>query len=165
MMIWNKKMPVRPPGPVRRGESPTMLTLLVLLTGVASGAAPQLEAHTLQAFEQYTARTEQRVLDQARSNGSFLYLDWLPEAPRNEIFADLRRGEMYMRIEEWSKAAVDFRQAIDLLEERARQSTYRDLWVALARAHVKAVLLAGIIIFSGATADGLRKRFDELRDS
>ncbi len=80
----------------RRGNSPALLSLLLLLGSVATGATPQVKQHTLDAFERYAALTEQRVLRQSRSTGSFLYVDYLPAAQRDEILADLRDGEMYM---------------------------------------------------------------------
>ena len=73
-----------------------MLSVLLLLVGVASGTGTQLEQHTLQAFERYAALTERRVLRQTRSSGPFLYLDSLPAAQRDATLPDLRRGEMYM---------------------------------------------------------------------
>ena len=91
-MISSTKKPARP----YRGNSPAMLSVLLLLAGVASSTGTQLEQHTLQVFEQYAALTERRVLRQARSSGPFLYLDSLPSAPRDAILDDLRRGEMYM---------------------------------------------------------------------
>ena len=95
-MISSTKRPASPSRVTYRGNSPMMLSLILVLTGVASGAATQLEQHALQAFERYVTLTELRVLRHARPSGPFLYLDSLPAARRDEILADLRRGEMYM---------------------------------------------------------------------
>ncbi len=62
----------------------------------ASPAVGDLEPHTLQAFQRYAAATEARIRRQVQREGSFLYLDYLPQRNRNRELANLRRGELYM---------------------------------------------------------------------
>jgi tetratricopeptide (TPR) repeat protein len=47
-----------------------------------------------------------------------------------------QRGQILLRIRAYTDAARDFKEAIELLEGRSRQSTYRALWIDLARCHV-----------------------------
>lgn len=73
-------------------------SLLCLVASVGSARAPavDLEPHTLEAFQRYSAATERRVLGQVPATGPFLYLDRLDEAERDRTLASLRGGEMYM---------------------------------------------------------------------
>ena len=48
------------------------------------------------------------------------------------------RGDVLVRIGDHSSAAKDFKRALELLEDRARLTNYRDLWLKLARAYVQA---------------------------
>ena len=48
-----------------------------------------------------------------------------------------QRGEVHVRIRDWSAAAKDLKEAIELLGDRARESTHQDLWIDLARAHTQ----------------------------
>jgi hypothetical protein len=71
------------------------LMLLSLLGGVAVAAwAAELTPRAAAAFEDYGRETEARMAAQARG-GSFLWLDTLPEKQRQDIYARLKRGELY----------------------------------------------------------------------
>lgn len=74
---------------------PTLLCLAASV-GSARTEASDLEPHTLEAFQQYAAATEKRVLEQSSASGPFLYLDYLPAGERDRTLASLRGGEMYM---------------------------------------------------------------------
>ncbi len=63
---------------------------------LAPPRVPDLQQHTLSAFQRYATLTEQRVLRQAGARGGFLYFDSLPSPEREEVLSRLRAGEMYM---------------------------------------------------------------------
>ncbi len=56
----------------------------------------------------------------------------------NERWPDAyqRRGDVHLLIHEYSDAARDYRQTLELLGPRARQRAYHEIWIALARAYV-----------------------------
>ncbi len=74
----------------------SLLCASATVSPAAIAPAGDLQPHTIEAFEQYAALTERRVLDQAEASGPFLYLDHLPARQRNRALADLRGGEMFM---------------------------------------------------------------------
>jgi hypothetical protein len=66
-------------------------TLILPLPALARQPGPE----TLAAYERYRTRTEARM-DADRQAGHFLYFDRLPRDRRDEIDAQLRRGEFYL---------------------------------------------------------------------
>ncbi|HEY3044611.1 MAG TPA: GtrA family protein, partial [Vicinamibacterales bacterium] len=83
---------------IRLKPDPTRGTaaLLMLLALTAFGApveAAELRADTLDAFNRYVRVTESRMDGELHGNVPFLWVDRLPEAPRREAYAHLKRGE------------------------------------------------------------------------
>jgi hypothetical protein len=79
------------------------IVLLVLQSVVAatarSGAPepPKLENVTKQAFDRYVALTEARNDLELKRDSNLLWVDGLPEGPRAEAYAALKRGEVEMQ--------------------------------------------------------------------
>ena len=73
--------------------------LLLCVTVEASGVAyefTELRETTLLGFRNYVSEVEKRNND-SLGNGSFLWIDELPERSRNEAYAKLKQGDVVMR--------------------------------------------------------------------
>jgi putative flippase GtrA len=71
----------------------TLLLILSLSAFSAPLEAAELRADTLDAFNRYVRVTESRMDGELHGNVPFLWVDRLPEAPRREAYAHLKRGE------------------------------------------------------------------------
>ncbi|HUI41958.1 MAG TPA: hypothetical protein VL523_08320 [Terriglobia bacterium] len=73
------------------------LLLPILAVGAAAPArARDLQPETIAAFDRYVALTEARIHKQVSDPNVFLYIDTLPAAERNQAFAALKGGELYI---------------------------------------------------------------------
>jgi len=79
--------------PHRIGFLLTLGTLAVQATEVLSA---DLKPETLQAFSRYVEATEARIDKELRRPGAFLYVEGLPEPRRSKVFAELKKGEIFM---------------------------------------------------------------------
>ena len=69
--------------------------LVVCLLGVSlSSLGAELKQKTTTAFDKYVTATENRMNDELRSGGTFLYIDGLPEDARQSSVDKLTRGEV-----------------------------------------------------------------------
>src|SRR5258705_11642994 len=59
-----------------------------------SASAAELKQETTEAFNQYVRLTEDRMAEGLRDGGGFLWVDSLPEPPRNKLYTQLRQGEI-----------------------------------------------------------------------
>src|SRR5258708_6444862 len=59
-----------------------------------SAGAAELKHETTEAFNQYVRLTEDRMAEGLRDGGTFLWVDSLPEPPRNKLYTQLRHGEI-----------------------------------------------------------------------
>src|SRR5438445_8241252 len=73
----------------------TSLLRCFMVVLVASAQAAELKANTAAAFDDYIRATEAQHADDLR-NGYFLILDRLPDSSRQETYARLRRGHIYI---------------------------------------------------------------------
>lgn len=76
----------------------TLLLLLCIIAGLTTDAvhAADLKPETVAAFEQYAQATEARMHDDLLLN-HFLVVDLLPEPHRDEIYRQLRDGQIYIQ--------------------------------------------------------------------
>ena len=79
------------------GHRPKRYLLRCLVVGllVASAQATELKADTAAAFERYIRATEAEHADDLRKS-HFLVIDRLPDPSRNETYAKLRQGQIYI---------------------------------------------------------------------
>ncbi len=77
-----------------------VLELLLALTALAGQVTESLGAElnnvTLEGFTWYVRATEARIERELARPGEFLYIDGLPRPRRADVFAAIRRGEIYM---------------------------------------------------------------------
>ena len=73
----------------------TFLPCLMVGLLVASAPAAELKANTAAAFDRYIRATEAQHADDLR-DGYFLVVDRLPDAARQETYASLRGGRVYV---------------------------------------------------------------------
>jgi hypothetical protein len=70
-------------------------TLLVLvLAAPGRSGASELKPEAVAGFDRYVRLTEQRMQTELRPGAAFLWVDGLPEARRNNVYAQLQRGEV-----------------------------------------------------------------------
>jgi hypothetical protein len=69
-------------------------TLLVCVLAVPGPArAAELKPEAVAGFDRYVRLSEQRMQTELRPGAAFLWVDGLPEARRNNVYAQLQRGE------------------------------------------------------------------------
>ena len=73
---------------------------LAFASGIASllgstADAVELKSETASAFDRYVHATERRMEDDLRG-GRFLVIDTLPESAREQVYAELKRGQFYI---------------------------------------------------------------------
>lgn len=73
-----------------------VLAVLLALCGAwtAPGHAAELKPQTVAAFDRYVRVTEARMAAELPEANSFLWMDGLPEARRESLYAQLRRGQV-----------------------------------------------------------------------
>ena len=70
-------------------------TLLVCVLAVpASAVATELKPEAIAGFDRYVRFTEHRMQTELRPGAAFLWVDGLPEGRRNNVYAQLQRGEV-----------------------------------------------------------------------
>ena len=75
-----------------------------LIVAASDAHAADLQADTLDAFNQYVALTESRMDTELHGKGAFLWIDQLPESDRREAYRRLERGEFVISRLETRKA-------------------------------------------------------------
>ena len=69
--------------------------LLACLLAVPGGSeAAELKPEAVQGFDRYVQLSAHRMRTELRPGGAFLWVDGLPEARRNSVYAELQRGEV-----------------------------------------------------------------------
>jgi hypothetical protein len=82
----------------RIGKRASQLVILcaIICFHARPASATQLQPQTVAAFDSYIRATEERMADDLRQ-GDFLIIDRLPESRRNEIYSQLRQGQLYIQ--------------------------------------------------------------------
>jgi len=73
-----------------------LFPMTLLLAQTPEVLSVDLEPETAEAFARYVLLTEARIQKELARPGAFLYIEGLPEPKRAQVFAALRRGEVYM---------------------------------------------------------------------
>ena len=84
---------------------PSACLLIWLLALPSPAPAAELKPEAVRGFEQYVQLTERRIQDDLRPGGTFLWVDTLPEARRQEAAARLRLGQVVIERMEAREAA------------------------------------------------------------
>jgi len=79
-----------------RSTLPLSLVFLAVLNAGETSAS-ELKPRTVKAFQHYEELTEARIRSELSTPGQFLYVDSLPEGQREEEFARLKSGQVYVR--------------------------------------------------------------------
>lgn len=58
--------------------------------------AAELKQKTAEAFDRYVQLTEDRMAEELRGGAPFLWVDRLPEPKRQNVYAQLRQGQLYI---------------------------------------------------------------------
>jgi len=74
----------------------SLLISAYALFQVPGAVSADLDAKTVDAYNQYVRVTEARIQEELSRPGEFLYLEGLPESQRSAALASLRKGEIYM---------------------------------------------------------------------
>jgi hypothetical protein len=83
--------------PTTMKRLPHFLLSPLLAASLATGVcATELKPETLAAFNRYVALTEARIDKQVSEPSEFLYINTLSAADRNQAFASLRGGNLYI---------------------------------------------------------------------
>lgn len=69
----------------------------LLVPSAHASAAAELRKETLAAFERYTGLRQTEIDAELRRENPFLWIDALPEARRQEAYAHLKRGEVFIQ--------------------------------------------------------------------
>lgn len=83
-------------GSTRRGWAP-LAALALLSWAVAPARAAELKQVTIEAFDRYLRATEARMAEELRNPDAFLWVDLQPEHRRQELYADLRQGQIVIQ--------------------------------------------------------------------
>jgi len=83
---------------LRHSMAALLFSVLLGFPGAIRCTATELQQKTLEAFDRYVRFTEARR-EELRANGSFLWLDSLPEPRRKQLYDRLRRGQLEIRQE------------------------------------------------------------------
>ena len=59
-----------------------------------SSSAAELKQNTAEAFNRYIRVTEARMAEELRDGQTFLWMDGFPDPKRDELYAQLRQGEI-----------------------------------------------------------------------
>ncbi len=73
-----------------------MLVCVALLAPPATASPIELKKDTLEAFERYARVREAQIDEELRRENPFLWVDTLPEARRQDAYAHLKRGEVFI---------------------------------------------------------------------
>jgi hypothetical protein len=68
--------------------------LVCVLAAPGRAEASELKPEAIAGFDRYVRLTEQRMQTELRPGAAFLWVDSLPEARRNTVYAQLQRGEV-----------------------------------------------------------------------
>lgn len=79
---------------MQRAMIALVLASMSLLAGPA--AATELKPKTVEAFDRYVQRTEERMAAETRDAAAFLWMDRLPEPKRQNVYAQLRQGHIFI---------------------------------------------------------------------
>jgi hypothetical protein len=72
------------------------LVCVSLLVPPAHASAAELTKETLAAFERYAGIRQAQIDEELRGENPFLWVDTLPEARRQDAYAHLKRGEVFI---------------------------------------------------------------------
>lgn len=83
------------------GFAPRLISTLLVALAAVSISAPDMRAATLKAetaaaFNRY-ARAREAEMQQASRDGKFFIVDGLPSAQRDQIYSQLRQGQLYIQ--------------------------------------------------------------------
>ena len=73
-----------------------LLVCVALLAQPAAASPIELKKETLEAFARYARIREAQIDEELRRENPFLWIDTLPEARRQDAYAHLKRGEVYI---------------------------------------------------------------------
>jgi hypothetical protein len=72
----------------------TATLLVCALAAPGRAEAAELKPEAVAGFDRYVRLTEQRMQTELKPGAAFLWVDGLPEAHRNNVYAQLQRGEV-----------------------------------------------------------------------